>query len=91
MSEAQSEVNSSGAAPGLLSDSQSEELVRELWWSALCKLHHHGQRLPRKERRNTHKEGRVINAAMIEGAEPGPAAVLIFLLLDPPSLPASLD
>lgn len=35
--------------------------------------------------------GRMINAAMIEGAEPGPAAVLIFSLLDPSSLPASLD
>lgn len=49
VSEAQSGVNLSGAAPGLLSDSRNEELVRELWWSAPCKLHHHGQRIPRKE------------------------------------------
>lgn len=35
--------------------------------------------------------GQVINAAMIERAKPGPAAVLIFSLLDPSSLPASLD
>lgn len=56
VSEAQSRVNSSGAAPGLLSDSRSEELVRELWWSALCKLRHQGQWLPTKERRNTHEE-----------------------------------
>lgn len=33
----------------------------------------------------------MINAAVIEGAEPGPAAVLIFSLLDPPSLSASLN
>lgn len=49
VSEARSGVNSNGAAPGLLSDSQSEELVQELWWSTPCKLHHQGQRLLRKE------------------------------------------
>lgn len=56
VSEARSRVNSSGAAPGFLSVSRSEELVRELWWSAPCKRHHHGPRLPRKERGNTHEE-----------------------------------